>query len=775
MSEIADRMERAIAAIRTRDTTTARRLLSRIVLDAPRHADAWYLLSFLVEKSEQQTDCLQLALKYAPNHDAARTRLEKKTSVDVPRKPTAPVSRQDEFAPLYADPTPVDALGLRRRARNTLVRGEIRTVGQLSSLSSESLLQIRGMGEATLAEIDSCLRHYQTAYAPAVNVVTEAQENRDAENDSGQMEHLSGSEAVPLSVLGLSRRTHNALMRADVRFLHQLLPLSEKDLLGLKNSGPKTVEEIKTRLNIFLELNHINTQMPDNPPEIAQATTDSQAIAFSPLLVARLADIPLHGISIRRIGLNESTIGWLEQRGTTTIKELLQHSEKITRESEIGQLLTEYLEWIVDQDSSVWSDEIYGNGVIPFSKLRLANSSCEKYITEWLGLLNARERKVLFWRYGISDGTSLTLQEIGGKLDNISRERVRQLQKRGLQTLKRLYNGQGQRSLKPVLDYLEHAFREQGGLLSEGELESRFREDSLVTVGNVNLVGFLDLMSEIDDRILYFKKQRFFALSAYSKDLITRIQSKMGDLMREQKTPLSQEALLAKFRGTDLYREIQGGSPDGFLLACLRVHPKAKQIEPGLFGCDSPSIKRLGAIVTALREIGEPSHYTVITQRTNAFLSPNEQFTERALHAKLGQHPDIFVWTRLRGTYGLKEWGLEHGLSYVDAIEEILLEAGRPLSFEQVIERISAHREHFDEGSVAITLSTHTKFKSLVNRTYGLSSWNNEISGLDFADMFGEQLAQHQAELDRLNNNAKLDTQSEVDKIRRMGLDFFAP
>jgi hypothetical protein len=143
------------------------------------------------------------------------------------------------------------------------------------------------------------------------------------------------------------------------------------------------------------------------------------------------------------------------------------------------------------------------------------------------------------------------------------------------------------------------------------------------------------------------------------------------------------------------------------------------------------------------------------------------------IHAQLGRYTNLFVWVRLRGTYGLKEWGLEDTLSYVDAAAYILEAAGHPLTLEQVLERLPEVRPYFDHSSVIITLSTHSRFRSFPGNNYGLAEWTNLSNESSFDDLFGSQLAQWQAEFDHAKAKNSFDTQSEVDTIRAIGLDFF--
>ena len=60
-------------------------------------------------------------------------------------------------------------------------------------------------------------------------------------------------------------------------------------------------------------------------------------------------------------------------------------------------------------------------------------------INEMLNVLKPREREILKLRYGLDGYEIHTLEEIGQKF-NITRERVRQIEKKTLQNLKNRFN-----------------------------------------------------------------------------------------------------------------------------------------------------------------------------------------------------------------------------------------------------------------------------------------------------------------------------------------------
>ncbi|MBM2809362.1 MAG: DNA-directed polymerase subunit alpha [Chloroflexi bacterium] len=57
-----------------------------------------------------------------------------------------------------------------------------------------------------------------------------------------------GTDAMPIEVLDLSSRTYNCLKRSQITTVGQLLQMSEDELLGLRNFGQKSLQELHEKL-----------------------------------------------------------------------------------------------------------------------------------------------------------------------------------------------------------------------------------------------------------------------------------------------------------------------------------------------------------------------------------------------------------------------------------------------------------------------------------------------------------------------------------------------
>ena len=65
----------------------------------------------------------------------------------------------------------------------------------------------------------------------------------------------------------------------------------------------------------------------------------------------------------------------------------------------------------------------------------------KEHLGAWLSQLNEREQKILKLRFGLEGSDPLTLAEIG-RLINVSRERVRQLEAKAIMKLRLMSNYQ---------------------------------------------------------------------------------------------------------------------------------------------------------------------------------------------------------------------------------------------------------------------------------------------------------------------------------------------
>lgn len=97
--------------------------------------------------------------------------------------------------------------------------------------------------------------------------------------------------------------------------------------------------------------------------------------------------------------------------------------EPVSLETPIGEEEDGHLGDFIEDETAIAPDEAAN-----FTMLR-------EQLNEILGTLNDRERKVLELRFGLTDGTPRTLEEVGKEF-NVTRERIRQIEAKALRKLK---------------------------------------------------------------------------------------------------------------------------------------------------------------------------------------------------------------------------------------------------------------------------------------------------------------------------------------------------
>lgn len=319
------------------------------------------------------------------------------------------------------------------------------------------------------------------------------------------------------------------------------------------------------------------------------------------------------------------------------------------------------------------------------------------YKTICEGLLNslpARQSQVLLRRFGLNQANHETLQGIGNDLD-ITRERVRQLEKSGFLRLKDFTKNQ---NLKNVFEYFEKYLNENGGLK---------REDIL----------FKDLSNEKNKNFIYFLLElapNFFRLgdneNAYpfwatekSKDsAVVSMVKRIKDFFQKEKKPADLETLA---KNLDINDNL-------FLNSCLEI---ARDIEVGPLGVYGlsvwPEIKPRGvrdAAFLVLKKQGEPLHFRVIAAKAGELqgdLFLKRKMLPQTIHNELIRDKRFILVGR--GIYGLSDWGYSAG-TVKDVILKVL-QAKSSMNKEEILLAVQKQRL-VKPNTVFLNLSDKQKF-----------------------------------------------------------------
>ncbi|MDZ7378725.1 MAG: hypothetical protein ONB06_05190, partial [candidate division KSB1 bacterium] len=261
-----------------------------------------------------------------------------------------------------------------------------------------------------------------------------------------------------------------------------------------------------------------------------------------------------------------------------------------------------------------------------------------------------------------------------------------------------------------IVDALYKWMRSAGGLLTEEEA-GRYLA-SVYPAEHIHPVAVGRLLFHICPRFKAVIKDHLWGLPVVPLGLVLDVQGEMVRILERVSLPLSPGQLVARFKETAIYRRNRRSLDDGFVAACLRTHPEIARDEDNRCVLRKWSKKRLDEIVQALHEIGRPAHFTVVAERANMLLPPEQRALAQTVRAYMERRTDLFV-SLGRGIY----WLRDH----------------------------VAHAPDKDMNPPGGNL------------------------GLRF-----DTLARWQIEFDGAGNDVGHDTHKEVEKLRRLGLDFFS-
>ncbi len=257
----------AVLYDRRSEDAKAIELYERICTSAPVHLNALMNLAVIYEDNnhyEEAHRCLDAVLRTNPNHGRARLFMkdvESARSMFYDEDDTRRGERRNQVLEI-----PITDFELSVRSRNCLKKMNIRSLGDLLRTSEQELLSYKNFGETSLNEIKSLLaqkglrlgqnvegadKGLAAVAIPAVAAGTAAPgvlpRRPAAIAGNAPTEILAKSVAD----LELSVRSRKALQRLNINSIAELASRTEDELLGCKNFGHTSLNEIKQQLASF--------------------------------------------------------------------------------------------------------------------------------------------------------------------------------------------------------------------------------------------------------------------------------------------------------------------------------------------------------------------------------------------------------------------------------------------------------------------------------------------------------------------------------------------
>jgi DNA-directed RNA polymerase subunit alpha len=212
----------------------------------PVHVNSLLNLAVLYEEKNQYTKairCVEAVLRSHPNHKKARLfkkDIESSMIMIYDEEKEKRKDRQNQILEI-----PISDFELSVRSRNCLRKMNIRTIGDLLNITEAELLSYKNFGETSLNEIKKILDMKGLSLGMATENAAAASANQPAKVEGADEEMVS----KPVEDLELSVRAKRCLTRLGIRTIGDLISKTEAELLGCKNFGVTSLNEIKERLS----------------------------------------------------------------------------------------------------------------------------------------------------------------------------------------------------------------------------------------------------------------------------------------------------------------------------------------------------------------------------------------------------------------------------------------------------------------------------------------------------------------------------------------------
>lgn len=336
----------------------------------------------------------------------------------------------------------------------------------------------------------------------------------------------------------------------------------------------------------------------------------------------------------------------------------------------------------------------------------------QSFISEYLQSLKPRDKQVLMARYGLEDGTEQTLEQIGKKM-NLTRERVRQIEKESLRKLETAPLGA---NLKNAVELIFQIIEEHGEIMREITLL-----DALLVAGSneVNRRAVLFILQVVPRFSLFpgdEKYHRAWYVAGFDWETVAKISTAGSAVFEQAQKPQKRDAVLRAVR-EKLGQDIINASDEVLenYLSLAVIFARNSFGEWGLTAWPEIKPRDIGdKAFLVLQHHGKPEHYAQIAEMIN------KQSFDRRLAHKETVHNELIKDERFvlvgRGIYALKKWGFQKGV-VAEIIVAVLREASSPLSRDEIVSRVMKQRL-VKKNTIIVGLANRKLFKKTEDNKY---------------------------------------------------------
>jgi DNA-directed RNA polymerase subunit alpha len=240
----------AVLYDRRGDDAKAIELYERVCTSPPVHLNALMNLAILYEDNnhyEEAYRCLDAILRTNPNHPRARLYMKDVESARSMYYDEDSGHRGDRKNAVLD--IPITDFELSVRSRNCLKKMNMRSLGDLLRTTEQELLSYKNFGETSLNEIKALLASKGLRLGQNADQSAAALTRRPVAASAGNVApEMLGKSVADME---LSVRSRKALQRLNINTFGELASRTEDELLGCKNFGQTSLNEIKQQLTTF--------------------------------------------------------------------------------------------------------------------------------------------------------------------------------------------------------------------------------------------------------------------------------------------------------------------------------------------------------------------------------------------------------------------------------------------------------------------------------------------------------------------------------------------
>lgn len=339
-----------------------------------------------------------------------------------------------------------------------------------------------------------------------------------------------------------------------------------------------------------------------------------------------------------------------------------------------------------------------------------------KIVQDLLILLSQKEKHVIKRRFNLDNTYRATLEEIG-KQFNVTRERIRQIEKNALTKLQR---NVGNTDLSIINEFIKEILKQNGGVMTNENIFASLisilnKSDVEINKNAINLSLTLDKeLNRIPNTINYHPYIKF---SDISHSNISNVTEKSIDILQKKGDVLTHSKIFDELKKH--FKELD----HSLLPQVISVFTLDKRLKPVEGGIGLATWRHINPrtlrdkIYFVLNKYKKPLHFVDIVNKISELQFDNKRINLQAVHNELIRH-DQFVLIG-RGIYALKDWGYKEG-TVADIIEAVLKD-GKEKSLEDIIKDVLKQRQ-VKRITIILNLKNKPQFERIGREHYKLKT-----------------------------------------------------